>query len=53
MLIIGRLVNGLGAGHLTAVFPVYASEIGELRFCLEARLELEFELKFELGLLNG
>ncbi|KAL3483779.1 general substrate transporter [Aspergillus germanicus] len=27
MLIIGRLVNGFGAGQLTAVFPVYASEV--------------------------
>lgn len=27
MLIIGRLVNGFGAGLLTAVFPVYASEV--------------------------
>lgn len=27
MLIVGRLVNGFGAGMLTAVFPVYASEV--------------------------
>ncbi|KXS99945.1 hypothetical protein AC578_788 [Pseudocercospora eumusae] len=27
MLIIGRLVNGFGAGILTATFPVYASEV--------------------------
>lgn len=27
MLIVGRLINGFGAGQLTAVFPVYASEI--------------------------
>ncbi|KAL5338519.1 general substrate transporter [Aspergillus crustosus] len=27
MLIIGRLVDGFGAGQLTAVFPVYASEL--------------------------
>lgn len=27
MLIVGRLLNGLGAGQLTAVFPVYVSEI--------------------------
>lgn len=26
MLIVGRLINGFGAGQLTAVFPVYASE---------------------------
>jgi hypothetical protein len=27
MLIVGRLINGFGAGQLTAVFPVYASEV--------------------------
>lgn len=27
MLIVGRLVNGFGAGQLTAVFPIYASEV--------------------------
>ena len=27
MLIIGRLINGIGAGQLTAVFGVYASEV--------------------------
>lgn len=27
MLIIGRAVTGWGAGQLTAVFPVYASEM--------------------------
>ncbi|KAJ5889838.1 hypothetical protein N7504_010648 [Penicillium tannophilum] len=27
MLIVGRLINGFGAGQLTAVFPIYASEV--------------------------
>ena len=27
MLIVGRLVNGIGAAQLLAVFPVYASEV--------------------------
>lgn len=27
MLIVGRIVNGLGAAQLLAVFPVYASEV--------------------------
>ncbi|KAJ5815176.1 hypothetical protein N7474_006953 [Penicillium riverlandense] len=27
MLVVGRLVNGFGAGQLTAIFPVYASEV--------------------------